>query len=92
MVAKASKGVVAGYASAATVAEETLSSIRTVHAFGTQEKLASLYDSNLKDSQKAGYRKAISLAILLASMFTSMYLMYGLAFCIIFSVFFAEVF
>jgi ATP-binding cassette, subfamily B (MDR/TAP), member 1 len=81
MVGKASKGVVAGYSSAATVAQEVFSSVRTAQAFGSEEKLASLYDENLKSAQKAGYRKAVAMALLLASLFGSRYLLFGLAFC-----------
>jgi ATP-binding cassette, subfamily B (MDR/TAP), member 1 len=81
MASKASKRVINEYSSAATVAEEVLSSIRTVQAFGTEEKLASLYDKNLQSAQQAGYRKVVATALLLASMFSSMYLLYGLAFC-----------
>ena len=84
LVSKASKGVVEGYSSASAVAEEILSSVRTAQAFGTEEKLASLYDRNLESAQKAGYQKAFALALLLASMFSSMYLCHGLAWCIIF--------
>jgi ATP-binding cassette subfamily B (MDR/TAP) protein 1 len=81
MVAKASRRVLTYYASAATTAEEILSSVRTVQAFSTQEKLASVYDTNLKRAQKAGYRKAYALALLQASLFGASYLLYGLAFC-----------
>jgi ATP-binding cassette subfamily B (MDR/TAP) protein 1 len=80
-VAKYSRGVLSGYSDAATIAEEILSSVRTVQAFGKEEKLASLYESSLRTSQKAGYRKAFALALVLASLFTAMYLMNGLAFC-----------
>ena len=82
MVAKASKGVMAGYASAATIAEEVLSSIRTAQAFGTEDKLASTYDEQLATAQVAGYRKAFALALLLASMYAVRYLLFGLGFCI----------
>ena len=81
MVSKASKLVMIGYGSAATVAEEVFSSVRTAQAFGTEEKLAKLYDTNLKSAQKAGYRKAFAMAFLLAGMFSLRYLLFGLAFC-----------
>ena len=80
MAGRASKRVVAASAAAASVAEEVISSVRTAQAFGTEEKLASVYDNNLKSAQKAGYRKAAALALLLASMFASRYLLYGLGF------------
>ena len=81
MVASASKKVMAAYSHAATIAEEILSSVRTAQAFGTEEKLARLYDENLMAAQKAGYRKAYALAFLLAGMFSLRYLLFGLAFC-----------
>lgn len=81
MVSKASKRVLAEYSSAATLAEEILSSVRTAQAFGSEDALATLYDKNLATAQKAGYRKAFSIALLMASMFASMYLTHGLAFC-----------
>jgi len=82
MVGKASKGVIAGYSSAATIAEEVLSSIRTAQAFGSEDKLASTYDEKLATAQVAGYRKAFALALLMASIFCCRYLLFGLGFCI----------
>lgn len=80
-VSKSSVKVLSGYSAAATIAEEILSSVRTAQAFGTEEKLVSLYDESLESAQKAGYRKAFALALVLASMFASVYLLNGLAFC-----------
>src|ERR1700733_14618408 len=77
MVSKASKRVLAEYSSAATLAEEILSSVRTAQAVGSEDALATLYDKNLTTAQKAGYRKAFSIALLMASMFASMYLTHG---------------
>ena len=79
-VAKLAVKVVAEYSSAATVAEEVLSSIRTAQAFGTEERLAKQYDSNLDAAQKVGYKKAVVLACMFAGIFTLVYLAYGLAF------------
>jgi ATP-binding cassette, subfamily B (MDR/TAP), member 1 len=81
MVAKSSRRLLTNYALAATTAEEVLSSVRTVQAFGTEEKLAGVYDANLQKAQKAGYRKALALALLQASLFSVSYLLFGLAFC-----------
>ena len=81
MMAKLSAKVVAEYSSAATVAEEVLSSVRTAQAFGTEEKLARQYDQNLITAQKVGYKKAAVLACMFGVIFTLVYLAYGLAFC-----------
>lgn len=83
MLKSSSKAAMVGYSSAATVAEEVLSSVCTAQAFGTEEKLAKLYDSNLKSAQKAGYKKAFAMAFLLASLFSLRYLLFGLAFCML---------
>jgi ATP-binding cassette, subfamily B (MDR/TAP), member 1 len=82
MVAKSSRMAMMSYSAAATVAEEILSSVRTAQAFGTEDKLAVLYNGNLGSAQKAGIRKAFAMAFLLASLFSLRYLLYGLAFCI----------
>jgi ABC-type multidrug transport system fused ATPase/permease subunit len=83
MVAKLALKIVAEYSSAATIAEEVLSSIRTAQAFGTEEKLAKLYDQNLDSAQKVGYKKALVLACMFAAVFCLVYLAYGLGFCIL---------
>ena len=82
-MARFAKGVVAEYNSAATVAEEVLSSIRTAQAFGTEDKLADQYDKNLIAAQKVGYKKAAAQGMMFAGIFTLVYLAYGLAFCIL---------
>jgi ATP-binding cassette, subfamily B (MDR/TAP), member 1 len=81
MVATASKRAMVGYAAAATIAEEVLSSVRTAQAFGTEDKLAATYDDKLASAQKAGYRKAFALALLMASIMCIRYLLFGLGFC-----------
>ncbi|XP_059178858.1 ATP-dependent translocase ABCB1-like [Physella acuta] len=47
------------YSKAGTVAEEVLSSIRTVHAFGGQDKEAKRYIASLSDARKFGIRKSL---------------------------------
>lgn len=69
------------YGNASTIAEEIISSVRTVQAFGTQDKLAKLYDDNLVGAQRAGYKQQLSGAIMLAVMFFCVYAFYGLGFC-----------
>jgi ATP-binding cassette, subfamily B (MDR/TAP), member 1 len=81
MVATASKRAMAGYAAAATISEEVLSSVRTAQAFGTEDKLAATYDEKLAAAQKAGYRKSFALALLMASIMCIRYLLFGLGFC-----------
>jgi len=80
-IAKLSKKTIAEYSSAATIAEEVISSIRTAQAFGTEDKLATLYDKSLVIAQKVGYKKGFALSMMFASIFTLVYLTYGLAFC-----------
>lgn len=81
-MAKYAKLVMAEYANASTIAEEIISSVRTAQAFGTQEKLAKLYDDNLVAAQRAGYKQQISGALMLSIMFLCVYAFYGLGFCI----------
>jgi ATP-binding cassette, subfamily B (MDR/TAP), member 1 len=69
------------YGNASNIAEEIISSVRTVQAFGTQDKLAKLYDDNLVGAQRAGYKQQLSGAMMLAVMFFCVYAFYGLGFC-----------
>ena len=80
-VAKLAQKIVGEYSSAATVAEEVLSSVRTAQAFGTETRLAEEYDGNLVSAQQVGYRKAAVMSFMFAAIFTLVYLAYGLAFC-----------
>jgi ATP-binding cassette subfamily B (MDR/TAP) protein 1 len=79
--AKYAQQMVSEYAKASTVAEEITSSVRTAQAFGTQDKLANLYDDNLIAAQKIGYKQQINGAIMLSTMFFCVYSFYGLGFC-----------
>lgn len=85
---KYAKLVMTEYANASTIAEEIISSVRTAQAFGTQDKLAKLYDDNLVAAQRAGYKQQLSAAIMMATMFFSVYAFYGLGFCIFFEGFY----
>jgi ATP-binding cassette, subfamily B (MDR/TAP), member 1 len=69
------------YAAAATIAEEIISSVRTAQAFGTQDKLAKLYDDNLIAAQRTEYRRQFVEAVMLAVLFFCIYGFYGLATC-----------
>ena len=80
-MAKYATLVLTEYARASTFAEEIISSIRTVQAFGSQGALAKLYDDNLVAAQRAGYKQQFSGAVMVAFMFFSFYACYGLGFC-----------
>ncbi|KAA0703350.1 Multidrug resistance protein 1 [Triplophysa tibetana] len=70
----------AAYAKAGAVAEEVLSSIRTVFAFGGQKKEIKRYDKNLEDAKNVGIRKAITVNIAMGFTFFMIYMSYALAF------------
>nr|XP_035969037.1 ATP-binding cassette sub-family B member 5 isoform X3 [Halichoerus grypus] len=68
------------YSKAGAVAEEVLSSIRTVVAFGAQEKEIQRYTQNLKYAKDIGIRKAIASKLSLGAVYFFMNGTYGLAF------------
>ncbi|XP_004702768.1 ATP-binding cassette sub-family B member 5 [Echinops telfairi] len=68
------------YSKAGAVAEEVLSSIRTVIAFGGQEKEIQRYTQNLKDAKDVGVKKAIISKLSLGAVYFFMNGTYGLAF------------
>ncbi|XP_075443273.1 ATP-binding cassette sub-family B member 5 isoform X1 [Ascaphus truei] len=68
------------YAKAGAVAEEVLSSIRTVVAFGGQEKEIKRYTSNLGEAKKLGIKKAIASQLALGFVYFIIYASYGLSF------------
>uniref|UniRef100_A0A3P8Y2G2 ATP-binding cassette, sub-family B (MDR/TAP), member 4 n=1 Tax=Esox lucius TaxID=8010 RepID=A0A3P8Y2G2_ESOLU len=68
------------YAKAGAVAEEVLSSVRTVFAFGGQQREITRYKKNLEDAKNMGIRKAISANIAMGFTFLIIYLSYALAF------------
>ncbi|KAF4019990.1 hypothetical protein G4228_011616, partial [Cervus hanglu yarkandensis] len=68
------------YSKAGAVAEEVLSSIRTVIAFGAQEKEIQRYTQNLKDAKDVGIKKAIASKLSLGAVYFFMNGTYGLAF------------
>ncbi|XP_025895227.1 phosphatidylcholine translocator ABCB4-like isoform X2 [Nothoprocta perdicaria] len=70
----------AAYAKAGAVAEEVLSSIRTVIAFGGQEKEIKRYHKNLEDAKRIGIRKSITANISMGVAFLLIYASYALAF------------
>ncbi|KAG1947910.1 ATP-dependent translocase ABCB1 [Pimephales promelas] len=68
------------YAKAGAVAEEVLSAIRTVFAFGGQKKEIMRYHKNLEDAKNVGIRKAITVNIAMGFTFFMIYMSYALAF------------
>ncbi|XP_041649046.1 ATP-binding cassette, sub-family B (MDR/TAP), member 4 [Cheilinus undulatus] len=68
------------YAKAGAVAEEVLSSIRTVFAFSGQNREIQRYNKNLVDAKDMGVKKAISANIAMGFTFLMIYLSYALAF------------
>uniref|UniRef100_A0A8C8FDU0 ATP-binding cassette, sub-family B (MDR/TAP), member 4 n=1 Tax=Oncorhynchus tshawytscha TaxID=74940 RepID=A0A8C8FDU0_ONCTS len=68
------------YAKAGAVAEEVISSVRTVFAFGGQQKEITRYEKNLEDAKNMGIRKAISANIAMGFTFLMIYLSYALSF------------
>uniref|UniRef100_A0A8C3P4M8 ABC-type xenobiotic transporter n=1 Tax=Cyanoderma ruficeps TaxID=181631 RepID=A0A8C3P4M8_9PASS len=70
----------AAYAKAGAVAEEVLAAIRTVIAFGGQEKEIKRYHKNLEDAKQIGIRKAITANISMGAAFLLIYASYALAF------------
>lgn len=68
------------YAGAGAVAEEVLASIRTVLAFGGEEKEIERYNAKLKSATKLGARKGFISGILLGLMFFFLFAMYSVAF------------
>ncbi|XP_073533888.1 ATP-binding cassette sub-family B member 5-like isoform X1 [Phyllobates terribilis] len=68
------------YAKAGSVADEVLSSIRTVAAFGGQEKEIQRYTKNLGEAQKIGIKKAIASQLAVGFMYFIIYASYALGF------------
>ncbi|XP_069815592.1 ATP-dependent translocase ABCB1-like isoform X3 [Dendropsophus ebraccatus] len=68
------------YAKAGAVAEEVLAAIRTVIAFGGQDKEIKRYEKNLEEAKKIGIRKAITANISIGFAFLMIYASYALAF------------
>ncbi|KAM5271800.1 ATP-binding cassette sub-family B member 5 [Ctenodactylus gundi] len=80
MVISMTSKELSAYAKAGAVAEEVLSSIRTVISFGAEEKEIQRYTQNLKDAMDAGITKAITSKLSLGAMYFFMNGTYGLAF------------
>uniref|UniRef100_A0A803VZR3 Bile salt export pump n=2 Tax=Ficedula albicollis TaxID=59894 RepID=A0A803VZR3_FICAL len=68
------------YAKAGAVADEVLSSIRTVAAFGGEKKEVERYDKNLVFAQHWGIRKGMIMGLFSGYMWFIIFLSYALAF------------
>ncbi|KAK7086306.1 tRNA N6-adenosine threonylcarbamoyltransferase [Halocaridina rubra] len=68
------------YARAGGVAEEVLSSVRTVVAFGGEAKEVERYDKNLVHAKKAGVKRGLVTGIGMGLMWFIIYAAYSLAF------------
>ncbi|OXB52858.1 hypothetical protein ASZ78_009154, partial [Callipepla squamata] len=79
-VAKLTGRELKAYAKAGGVADEVLSSIRTVAAFGGEKKEVERYDKNLVFAQHWGIRKGIIMGLFSGYMWFIIFLCYALAF------------
>ncbi|KAJ7415590.1 Bile salt export pump [Willisornis vidua] len=79
-VAKLTGRELKAYAKAGAVADEVLSSIRTVAAFGGEKKEVERYDKNLVFAQHWGIRKGIIMGLFTGYMWLIIFLSYALAF------------
>ncbi|KAJ8405348.1 hypothetical protein AAFF_G00318210 [Aldrovandia affinis] len=79
-VAKLTGRELLAYAKAGAVADEVLSSIRTVAAFGGEEKEAERYDSNLVKAQNWGIKKETIIGLFQGYLWCIIFLCYALAF------------
>ncbi|XP_063777546.1 ATP-dependent translocase ABCB1-like [Pseudophryne corroboree] len=68
------------YAKAGAVAEEVLAAIRTVIAFGGQNKEIVRYEKNLEEAKRIGIKKAITANVSMGFAFLMIYASYALAF------------
>jgi ATP-binding cassette subfamily B (MDR/TAP) protein 1 len=68
------------YANAGTLAEESISSIRTLIAFNQKKKILMKYQEILKKAESFGLKKSIFLGIAMGGVFCTIYLGYALAF------------
>ncbi|KAM9461318.1 bile salt export pump [Clarias gariepinus] len=79
-VAKLTGWELQAYAKAGSVADEVLSSIRTVAAFGGEKKEVDRYDRNLISAQRWGIRKGLIMGFFTGYMWFIIFLCYALAF------------
>lgn len=80
MSTKLAKKELEAYGAAGAIAEEVLSSIRTVVAFGGQKKEAGRYDEKLIFARNNNIRRALFSALSMGFLWFIIYASYGLAF------------
>ncbi|KAM9486776.1 bile salt export pump-like isoform 1-T2 [Clarias gariepinus] len=68
------------YAKAGDIADEVLSAIRTVAAFGGEEKETERYDKNLEEAQTWGVKKGTIIGVFQGYLWFIIFLSYALAF------------
>lgn len=68
------------YAEGGSLADEVISSIRNAVAFGTQDRLAKLYDEHLRRAEYYGFRVKSAVAVMVSIMMAILFLNYALAF------------
>uniref|UniRef100_A0A4W3JZC6 ATP-binding cassette sub-family B member 5 n=1 Tax=Callorhinchus milii TaxID=7868 RepID=A0A4W3JZC6_CALMI len=78
--AKVSADEMTAYAKAGAVAEEVLSSIRTVVAFGGQDKEIERYRKNLREAKKIGVKKSITINLSVGFAYFLLFGSYALGF------------
>uniref|UniRef100_H2ZPB9 Bile salt export pump n=1 Tax=Ciona savignyi TaxID=51511 RepID=H2ZPB9_CIOSA len=74
------KKELAAYATAGTIAEEAISAIRTVVAFGCQDREVDRYTHNLGDAKVVGIKGGLFTGFSMGLLYLSMFGMYGLSF------------
>lgn len=80
MVVSLTSKELSAYAKAGAVAEEVLSSIRTVVAFGGQQKEIQRYTNNLGEAKSIGIKKSITSQLAVGFMYFIIYASYALGF------------
>ncbi|XP_061185952.1 ATP-dependent translocase ABCB1-like isoform X2 [Saccostrea echinata] len=79
ITAASSKGLDA-YAKAGAVADEVLGAIRTVVAFGGQDKECDRYNKHLSDAKKTGIRKGLTVGFSMGLIYFIIFSVYGFGF------------
>eukprot|EP00667_Euglena_gracilis_P007826 EG_transcript_7907 len=68
------------YAKAGAIAQEVLSSIRTVHAFDGMDRECDRYNVHLKETRKVGIRKGLYIGLSQGSLYFTLFSSYAVAF------------
>lgn len=68
------------YSYAGAVAEEVISSMRTVLSFGTEKKMVDRFEAQLKKAEKVGIYKGMADGVSLGTIYFIIYLSYALGF------------